>query len=108
MRRLARRWSTGLLALVTFVPAGILAQGTAEDYARAVGYRERTAGLIIDAADLPVWLAKDHRFWYRKSVEGGHAFVLVDADARTKRPAFDHDRLAAALSRVMHDTITAV
>ena len=106
--RLVRCCSAALLALATLVPAIASAQGTAADYARAEGYRERTAGLIIDDADLPVWLAKGDRFWYRKSVEGGHAFVMVDAATRSKRPAFDHDRLAAALSRAMHDTITGV
>ncbi|HEU4585515.1 MAG TPA: DPP IV N-terminal domain-containing protein, partial [Gemmatimonadaceae bacterium] len=108
MMRLVRCWSAGLLALATFVPAIAGAQGTAADYARAEGYRERTSGLIVDDADLPVWLSKGDRFWYRKSVEGGHAFVMVDAAARSKRPAFDHARLAAALSRAMQDTITAV
>jgi dipeptidyl aminopeptidase/acylaminoacyl peptidase len=108
MMRLVRCCSAALLALATLVPAIASAQGTAADYARAEGYRERTAGLIIDDADLPVWLAKGDRFWYRKSVEGGHAFVMVDAATRSKRPAFDHDRLAAALSRAMHDTITGV
>jgi dipeptidyl aminopeptidase/acylaminoacyl peptidase len=108
MMRLVRCCSAALLALATLVPAIASAQGTAADYARAEGYRERTAVLIIDDADLPVWLAKGDRFWYRKSVEGGHAFVMVDVAARSKRPAFDHDRLAAALSRAMHDTITGV
>ncbi|HEU6450205.1 MAG TPA: hypothetical protein VFT57_02210, partial [Gemmatimonadaceae bacterium] len=108
MMRLVRCCSAALLALATLVPAVASAQGTAADYARAEGYRERTAGLIIDDADLPVWLAKGDRFWYRKSVAGGHAFVMVDAATRSKRPAFDHDRLAAALSRAMHDTITGV
>jgi len=88
-------------------PSAALAQGTAADYARAEGYREKTAGLVVDDPDTPVWLADSHRFWYRKSVVGGHTFVIVDADARTKAPAFDHERLAASLSRALHDTITA-
>ncbi len=105
--RIVRCWSAALLASAMLVPAFAGAQGTAADYARAEGYREKTAGLIVDDADLPVWLSKGDRFWYRKSVEGGHAFVMVDANARKKAPAFDHERLAASLAKAMHDTITA-
>jgi len=97
-----------LSAVAVALPAAAHPQGTAADYARAEGYRERTAGLIVDEPDLPVWLSKGHRFWYRKSVPGGYAFVMVDAGQRSKRPAFDHERLAAALSTAMRDTITAV
>src|SRR5690349_19292285 len=42
--------------------------------------------------------ADDARFVYRKSVRGGAAFVLVDAATREKRPAFNHDRLAASIA----------
>jgi dipeptidyl aminopeptidase/acylaminoacyl peptidase len=35
---------------------------------------------------------------YRKSVAGGAVFLLADVDARTKTVAFDHEKLAAALS----------
>src|SRR5260370_31021678 len=39
------------------------------------------------------------RFWCRKSVEGGHEFVLADASTGVKAPAFGHERLAASLSK---------
>ena len=42
----------------------------------------------------------------RKSVKGGHEFVLVDAGTRTKEPAFDHGKLAAALSAALGRTVT--
>jgi hypothetical protein len=35
-------------------------------------------------------------------------FMLVDADALSKRPAFDHDRLAAALSLASGQKYTAI
>lgn len=101
-------WEALVVGGGLLVPAMVGAQGTASDYARAVGYRERTAGLIVNEPDLPVWLSKGDRFWYRKSVVGGHVFVMVDADARKKAPAFDHQRLAASLSKAMHDTITGI
>ena len=53
---------------------------------------------MIDAAERPSWINESNRFWYRKSVEGGNSFMLVDAATQAKGPAFDHERLAAALS----------
>ena len=38
------------------------------------------------------------RFWYLNRTPRGREFVLVDADKRTRQPAFDHVRLAAQLS----------
>ena len=40
----------------------------------------------------------DDRFWYRVSVQGGAEFILVDPARGTKERAFDHEKLAAALS----------
>jgi dipeptidyl aminopeptidase/acylaminoacyl peptidase len=85
----------GALAISTGLAA---AQGTAADYQRAGAVVERLEGTTIDAPDTPVWLSGT-RFWYRKTVHGGSAFVTVDATTKQRGPVFDHDRLAAALSR---------
>ncbi len=71
---------------------------TAEDYARAekfMGYN--TAPLVLRAGVRPTWLP-DGRFWYRVATENGNEFVLVDPARGVKGPAFDHAKLAAALS----------
>src|SRR5262245_3280697 len=48
----------------------------------------------------PHWFADDTRFWYRNELKGGaKEFVLVDAEAGKREPAFDHAKLAAALSK---------
>src|SRR5690349_18853730 len=83
---------------IALAPFSIRAQGTAADYARSEALRTRLDGLVIDAAEPPTWIGDDARFVYRKSVRGGSAFVLVDAATREKRPAFDHDRLAASIA----------
>ena len=45
----------------------------------------------------PNWMGDS--FWYRKdSRDGRREFILVDAAAATRGPAFDHERLAAAFS----------
>lgn len=51
----------------------------------------------------PHWIqssgdAPTERFWYLSRTRRGREFVLVDADARRRVPAFDHARLAAQLS----------
>jgi dipeptidyl aminopeptidase/acylaminoacyl peptidase len=79
------------------LPRGGQAQGTAADYQRADGLRDRLEGLVVDAAETPTWVGTgSSQLVYRKSVKGGYAFVLVDAATLRKGPAFDHDRLAAA------------
>jgi dipeptidyl aminopeptidase/acylaminoacyl peptidase len=48
----------------------------------------------------PNWFANDTRFWYRNDLRGGgREFVLVDAEKGTRTAAFDHARLATALSK---------
>jgi dipeptidyl-peptidase 4 len=73
-------------------------QLTTEDYSRAerfLGYN--TNPLVLNAGVRPTWLP-DGRFWYRTTRAEGPEFVLVDPAKRTKAPAFDHEKLAAALS----------
>jgi dipeptidyl aminopeptidase/acylaminoacyl peptidase len=52
----------------------------------------------------PHWIYDDavpsDRFWYRSRTRQGAEFVLVDPHQGSREPAFDHDRLAAALSLV--------
>jgi dipeptidyl aminopeptidase/acylaminoacyl peptidase len=71
---------------------------TADDYARAekfLGYN--TNPLVLRAGVRPNWLPDD-RFWYRVTTENGTEFFMVDPARGTRTPAFDHARIAAALS----------
>jgi dipeptidyl aminopeptidase/acylaminoacyl peptidase len=48
----------------------------------------------------PHWFADGTRFWYRNDLRGGaKEFIAVDAAQGARRPAFDHAKLAAALSK---------
>ncbi len=98
MRVFARGPIHLIAAVVMLVPLSLRAQGTAEDYQRSATVDTRFDGLALNVMDAPEWIGSSDRFWYRKSVRGGHEFVLVDAAAGTKEPAFDHARLAASLS----------
>ncbi len=60
---------------------------------------------VYKARIVPHWFAADSKFWYRNDLRGdAKEFVLVDADKGTRQAAFDHDKLAAALSKAsQHD-----
>ena len=100
--RSVRRACAALLLSSVALPSFAAAQGTAAEYARSEGLRARVDGLVIDAAEAPSWVGPgSNQFVYRKSVKGGFAFMLVDAATLEKRPAFDHDRLATAITAAM-------
>jgi dipeptidyl aminopeptidase/acylaminoacyl peptidase len=84
-----------LLAL----PALTSGQDVRSDYQRAEQFLGLNSRLLV-AGDVvrPVWLPGSDRFWYRNNTGAGAEFVLVDPVARTRQRAFDHARLAAALS----------
>ncbi|MYG80419.1 MAG: prolyl oligopeptidase family serine peptidase [Gemmatimonadetes bacterium] len=102
--------AAAILAAASIAPAPLAAQQpavtvTAEDYARAESFlAASTNGLVYSAAVQPNWLPGD-RFWYRNTLPGGAEFILVDAAAGTRVPAFDHERLAAALSAATGDAV---
>jgi hypothetical protein len=74
------------------------AQGTIADYQRAMGLRDKYQRLAVSVPEAATWIEKTTRFWYRRSVKGGTEFVVMDAATQTKRPAFDHEKLATALT----------
>ncbi|HET9372014.1 MAG TPA: prolyl oligopeptidase family serine peptidase [Vicinamibacterales bacterium] len=83
-------------------------QDVAADYARANSLRTRVQDTIFDVIETQQWIEGSSKLWYRKSVKGGDRFVLVDAVARTKAPAFDHARLAQAISTAASGSYTEV
>ena len=52
--------------------------------------------LVYHTVKDPVWL-DDGRFWYRDLGPDGMTYMLVDPAKRTKAPAFDQSKVAAAL-----------
>lgn len=85
-------------ALVVLAPRLATSQVTANHYARAEAFLPWNAQSLVSGTELtPRWLDGD-RFWFRARRLDGHQFTLVDPERGTRGPAFDHDRLAAALS----------
>lgn len=77
-------------ALESDGPESPQARAAAENGARKV-YRDRVA---------PRWFGGGTKFWYRNTLrDGASEFVRVDAERGVREPAFDHARLAEALSK---------
>jgi dipeptidyl-peptidase-4 len=98
----------GAMALVLVsaiaLPSVAAAQGrtlTAQDYARAERFVSYNANPLLDHAVTRVTWLDDGRFWYRDHDAAGDHFMVMDAASATAKPAtaFDHARLADALSR---------
>jgi dipeptidyl aminopeptidase/acylaminoacyl peptidase len=99
-------WKTFLILCLVLLPAIIYAQGTRADYERANKLRDKFQALAVNVPERANAIGKTSRFWYRKSVKGGNEFVLVEAEALTKKPAFDHAKLAASLSAAAGEKYT--
>lgn len=79
---------------------------TAEDYKRAEKFMPyNTRPLVYH--DVHVKWLDDDRLWYRNLGPDGSAFVLFDAAHGTRKPAFDHAKIAAALSAAAGTTYSA-
>jgi dipeptidyl aminopeptidase/acylaminoacyl peptidase len=69
-------------------------------YARAAQLAGQAKGKVFKAAITPHWFADNSRFWYRNDTrDNTRDFVVVDAEKGSRQPAFDHAKLAAALSQ---------
>jgi len=99
------KWNRGMV----FVLVGLLMLGscqtrqetiiTAKNYQRAESFfsrniQDKVYGLEVS----PRWIGEEHTFWYRIRTREGKRFLIVDPDKKQKESAFDHDRLAQALS----------
>ena len=70
---------------------------TAADYEHAAKFLAFNTRPLVYHEAHPKWIAGD-RFWYRDSGPDGAVFMLFDAAHGTQQPAFDHAKLAEALS----------
>ncbi len=94
-----------LLALPAFAQSG--RHFTSDDYSHAekfMGYN--TTSLVYHSGVRPTWIAGE-KFYYRNTTADGGEFILVDPAKGTRAPAFDHVKLAAALSAASGATYEA-
>jgi dipeptidyl-peptidase 4 len=101
-----RIWVLPLLAIAMSFSARVGAQPqevgspraiTSADYARAEKFMGYNTNPLVYHAVRPAWTA-DERLWYRDTGPEGDTFVVFDPVKLTKEPAFDHAKLAVALS----------
>lgn len=92
----------------TGVPTAPLPPLTAADYQRAERFLSQNLAPRLFRADVNPVFTSDDRFWYRTRVPGGFTFVAVDPATGTRAPAFDHEALAATLSRATGASYTSV
>jgi len=95
----AFRWLL-VLAIILAAAVTAVAQGTKADYERSANLRRLTENKVFRSRIRPNWFDGGKKFWYRVATGADrHEFVLVDAEQGTRRPAFDHEKLAAALAK---------
>ncbi len=78
-------------------PDGLLPASAYERAERMLGHHR--ARLALRARVRPNWIGDGSRFWYLVDTERGREFVVVDVAERSRRPAFDQERLAHALAQ---------
>jgi len=94
------------LGVFILTTGAVFGQGTLENYKRArtmLGLHPDP--IVFDGKVTPNWIAGEDRFWYVRRTPEDKRFVLVDVAGKCKAPAFDHDRLAAALTKATGKTV---
>jgi len=86
------------------LPAPARAQGTPADYERANALRTSYESAVINLPGPANWIGNTSRFWYRRLSKGVNEFILVDAQTLQKQTAFDHEKIAASLSKLIGAT----
>ena len=84
------------------------AQGSVEDYNRAYELREKFGAKQVYYANVaPQWIDGTHHFWYVRETPEGRIYVVVDADKKSRKNLFDHQKLATALSQASGKEVKA-
>jgi dipeptidyl-peptidase-4 len=100
-------WLALAVSLTTMtVSSSSYAQGTKADYERADKLPGLMRGKVSHINIRPNWIAGGNRFWYINNLgDDKREYILVDPAAGKKAPAFDHEKLAAALSKSLGKTV---
>ena len=80
-------------------PQPSVPQVTPEQYARAAALdRGQLLRKLVNGLVVPHWIGQSDDFWYKNGSPISYQYTIVDAATGKKRPAFDHDAIAKALS----------
>lgn len=98
MARIRGIYIVAICFLIT-ITGFTFAQGTLEDYERAEQFLWKSVDkLIFKTVVRPNWIEESNQFWYKCDLREGKHFYLVNPDKKSKKDAFDHEKLAASLS----------
>ena len=101
-----KRWSAAVMAagpaalMMLWCACAARAQGSREDYDRAIGLAQRTENTVFRSSVKPQWIAGGGgRFWYRVATgPDQQEYHFVDPERGVREPLFDPVRLAQGLS----------
>jgi len=97
-----------LFLFILSTPTCLMAQGTLADYRRAEKFLSKNVEKMMFHTQVsPHWIGKTSQFWYKDNTRAGKQFILVNIEQNTVVLAFDHQKLAAALSKLMGKTYEA-
>lgn len=97
----------GLMALLLLCGSKGMAQGTAEDYRRAYGLKEKFGNdQVFYSSVHPQWIDDTPYFWYIRHTPEGRIYTCVNADQKTRKNLFDPARLSASLSEASGKEVT--
>ena len=98
-----------LLKLTILLTLPLAAQKlTTADYSHAEQFMGYNTNPLVYGTVRPTWNQNSDQFWYRNTTTAaGTEFLMVDAARGTKTPAFDHAKIAAALSSATGTTYDA-
>lgn len=101
-----------LVMLCVGMFCGTEAQG--QETERLSGYvqaerftKEKLNTMLFSTSVDPHWFQKGNNFWYEYKTSNGKFWYVVDPVAKTKRPLFDLDDIAAQITEIVKDPFTA-
>lgn len=94
--------------LAAIFPVVCVSQTMRAKYEKAATLGKLYSGLTVNIPGTPEWIGDTDSFWYRKSVNGGYAFVLVNAATEARGPAFDQEKLAVAYNKASSESVSAL
>lgn len=96
-----------ILSVFSFLGLILFAQTTVEDYKRAFSLNEKFKDKVFYSGVNPQWIGKSNTFWYVSNTPESRVYTLVNALKKTKKPLFDHQKLAEALTKATDKKIDA-
>lgn len=64
---------------------------------------DKLNNMLFSTKVSPNWFKQGNKFWYSYKTSDGTQWYVVDPTARSKRPLFDRDKLAAELTQIVRD-----